>query len=543
MTGIDPAAVKSYDTEVLVVGGGVTGTGVMRDLALRGIHCLLVERKDLNAGASGGNHGLLHSGGRYVSTDLETAVECRTEGEILKRTAPECIDECGGMFVAVEGDDPAFAARFPDQCASAGIDCKPLDLTEAREMEPTLSEKVFAAYALPDATVDPFHLTLCNVKHAQNLNGSIYLPHTEVVGFEIESGVITGALCQDVRTGDAVKIHAKQVVNAAGVWAMNIASLAGCSDISLFFAKGTLVISNSRISNGVINRLRSPGDGDILVPGGTVSILGTTSDKVDGLENVHPSVEEINRNLNEGMAMIPCLEQTRFIRAFSGIRPLLMASDAEADGRKASRGFRLYEHEEQGLKNFASLVGGKLTTYRLMAEKVCDLVAHRLGNTVPCKTTTEPLPSGDGIRWTEPGFAPRYWYQRNDPTDAILCECEIVPRSAVDEIVESTPGAEEHMTLRAIALRSRIGKGSCQGSFCSARVTSYLYDRGIYKCNEGRDHMRDFVSERFKGVRPVLWGMQMPQMELAEALHCGIMGLDLVSRKSIENDDENGPEE
>ena len=64
------------ETDVLVIGGGVTGSGVMRDLALRGIRCLLVDRQDLCAGASGGNHGLLHSGGRYVSTDPESAAEC-----------------------------------------------------------------------------------------------------------------------------------------------------------------------------------------------------------------------------------------------------------------------------------------------------------------------------------------------------------------------------------------------------------------------------------------------------------------------------------
>ena len=72
---------ETFETEALIIGGGATGTGVMRDLALRGIHCLLIDRIDLNAGASGGNHGLLHSGGRYASADSETAAECREEGD------------------------------------------------------------------------------------------------------------------------------------------------------------------------------------------------------------------------------------------------------------------------------------------------------------------------------------------------------------------------------------------------------------------------------------------------------------------------------
>ena len=515
-----------FETEVLIIGGGVTGTGVMRDLALRGIHCLLIDRRDLNAGASGGNHGLLHSGGRYASADAETAAECRQEGEILKRVAAECIDECDGLFVAVEGDDAGYAERFPDHCRVAGIECHALTPAEARELEPGLSEKVFAAYAVPDATVDPFRITLENVNHAQQLTESIYLPHTEVQGFEVEDGVISGVLCKDVRTGTDRRIRARQVVNAAGAWAMDVARLAGCRDVRLLYSKGTLIVSNTRVAKGVINRLRPPGDGDILVPGGTISLLGTTSDNVDSLENIRPTVAEVERNLIEGTAMLPCLEDTRFIRAFSGVRPLLLAAGASADGRKASRGFSLFDHLDQGLSNFVTVTGGKLTTFRLMAERTGDLVARRLGNNKPCITAIEPLPSGDAVRWTEPGFAPRYWYQRRDPTDMILCECEMVPQSAIDSIVESAPGAEEEMTLQAIGVRSRVGKGSCQGSFCSIRVASHLYDRGVYDSRQGLIHTRNFVSERFKGIRPVLWGQQMPQMELAEALHCSLLGLD-----------------
>ncbi len=440
--------------------------------------------------------------------------------------APQCIDDCGGLFAAVEGDDAAFAGRFPEYCAAAGIDCQVLTPAQARELEPALSDRTFAAYAVPDATVDPFRITLENVNHAQQLTGSIYLPHTEVTGFEIEDGVIRAALCRDNRTGQPRRILAKQVVNAAGAWAMDIARLAGCSDVSLLYSKGTLIITNTRVSDRVINRLRPPGDGDILVPGGTVSVLGTTSDTVASPEQLKPTIKEVDRNLVEGVKMVPSLERTRFIRAFSGVRPLIKSAGAETDGRKASRGFTLLAHEDQGVSNFATITGGKLTTFRLMSEKTGDLVAARLGNKTPCKTANEPLPSGDAVRWTEPGFAAHYWFKRQDPQDMILCECEMVPQSAVDKILDAAPGAEKEMTLQSIGVRSRVGKGSCQGSFCAIRVGSYLYDQGVYDSPNGLTHIRDFVSGRFKGVRPVLWGEHMAQAELAEALHCGLMGLD-----------------
>jgi len=522
---VPPPSATSLQTDVLIIGGGVTGAGIMRDLALRGIHSLLIDKRDLCAGASGGNHGLLHSGARYVANDQHAAKECRQENELLKRLAPQCIEQTGGLFVAVEGDDPEFAARFPALCRQAGILCEELSPIEARSLEPHLSEKLIKAYRVPDATIDPFRLALENVDHARTENGSLYLPHTEILGFERVGDQLQAALCRDNRNGTLVKIRAKQFINAGGAWAMNIARLAGCEDVHLLYSKGTLLVSHDRMTNHVVNRLRLPGDGDILVPGGTVSVLGTTSIRTDDLEKVRPTVAEIDVNIREGAVMIPALANARYIRAFSRVRPLLQSGGKGGD-RGATRGFALLDHLDQGVNNFCTITGGKLTTFRIMAEKTSDLVAARLGNTTPCTTASAPLPSGAACRWTEPGAAPKYWYTANNPDDMILCECEMVPQSAIDQIVGCAPGREEEMTLEAIALRSRAGKGPCQGSFCGIRICSYLYDRGYYRDSTGLQHMRNFFNERFKGQRAVIWGQQAAQMELAEALHCGLLGLD-----------------
>lgn len=521
---------ETFETEVLIIGGGVTGSGIMRDLALRGLHCLLIDRKDLNAGASGGNHGLLHSGGRYAASDCDTASECQRESAILKRVASHCIDDCGGLFAAVEGDDRDYAQQFPKHCRAAGIHCQSLTPAEARELEPDLAETVFAAYAVADATIDPFRVTLENVNHAQQLTNSQFLAYTQVEHFEISNGVINSVVCRHVSTGAQRRIVARQFVNAAGAWAKDVAAMAGCLDVNLLYSKGTLLISNTRITDRVINRLRPSGDGDILVPGGTVSLLGTTSDTIDSLTDIRPTVAEVDRNLQQGMALIPTLAHARFIRAFSGVRPLIL--EDHADERQVSRGFKLFDHEAQGIANLATIAGGKLTTFRLMAEKTADLVAQRLGYYGVCKTATESLPAAEPARWTEPGFAPRDWYRRQDPTDSILCECEMVPQSAIDAILRSATGIDKEISMQAIGVRSRVGKGSCQGSFCSIRISSYLYDQGWYDSRQGLEHMRHYVSERFNGVRPVLWGEQMPQMELAEALHCGLLGLDQLEKKS-----------
>ncbi|WP_163337396.1 anaerobic glycerol-3-phosphate dehydrogenase subunit A [Desulfopila sp. IMCC35008] len=529
---------QTVTTDVLVIGGGATGTGIMRDLALRGIHAVLIDKQDLCAGASGGNHGLLHSGARYVLSDPHSAIECREEGAILKRLAPQCIEDTGGLFVAVKGDDESFIKKFPELCKKAAIECEQIDPEQARELEPHLSEELIAAYKVPDATIDPFRLALENVNHARVINDSVYYPHTAVCEFEKSGDTIAAAICIDNQTHQKIRIVAKQYINAGGAWAMDIARLADCQDVNLLYSKGTLLISHDRLTKMVINRLRPPSDGDILVPGGTVSVLGTTSVRTEILENTKPTIEEVDMNVKEGIAMIPSLATARYIRAFSRVRPLVMSGEA-GDDRSVARSFSLMDHEDQGLVNFCTITGGKLTTFRLMAEKTVDLVAKRLGNTTPCATRTEPLTSGDACRWTEPGASPRYWYKANNADDMILCECEMVPQSAIDQIVQCAPGAEKEMTLEAIALRSRAGKGPCQGSFCGIRIGSYLYDRGYYKDQTGLTHMRDFFNERFKGLRTVIWGQQMAQMELAEALHCGLLGLDqLPAEKSSQHNNE-----
>src|SRR4030042_6304531 len=108
-------------TDILVIGGGATGTGVLRDLAMRGFKCILLERRDLAYGTTGRFHGLLHSGGRYVVKDPVAARECYEENQILRRIMPQCIEDTGGYFVLTAQDDPAYVHKFLEGCQKAGI--------------------------------------------------------------------------------------------------------------------------------------------------------------------------------------------------------------------------------------------------------------------------------------------------------------------------------------------------------------------------------------------------------------------------------------
>jgi glycerol-3-phosphate dehydrogenase len=392
-------------------------------------------------------------------------------------------------------------------------------------MEPALSDEIIAAYAVPDASVDPFKLSLDNLADAQ-AHGTRVLRNAKVVAFEKSGRHIQRVVLENRLTGQRYTIEAQQIVNATGAWAGQVAAMAGAR-INVLCSQGSLIITQNRISHRVINRLRQASDADIIVPGGTVSIFGTTSVRIEDPDNTRPTVAEVDAMLPDGIALVPKLAETRFIRAYAGVRPLVQSAPA-SDDRSVSRGFALIDHTAEGIDNFITITGGKLTTFRLMAEKTADRVCDRLGVTAACRTRTTPLPASTAGKWTEPGLTPKMWFQKRDPSDLRLCECEMVPTSVINDISAKIQEECGRPSLRELGQRSRVGKGPCQGAFCSLRLTAHLYNQGLLTEGQGLGELRDFLNERWRGVHPLLWGQAVSQAELQEALHCGLFGLELI---------------
>ncbi len=516
------------ETDVLIIGGGVTGTGIARDLALRGLNTILIEKKDLNAGASGGNHGLLHSGARYVHSDPEAARECQIEQAILKKQAAHCIEETGGLFVAVKGDDENYIQDFPQMCEKLHIQCEKIDPKKALEMEPALSNDLIAAYQVNDASINPFKLSIENMNNAVAL-GSSYLTHTEIESFKIENNKIIYAVARNKTGGETIKIRAKTYVNASGAWAKNIAAMAGIN-INMVFSMGSLLVTSQRITKRVINRLRMPTDGDILVPGGVVSILGTTSKRIKDPDRIYPAVDEVDHIIEQGGQMIPALKESRYIRAYAGVRPLVSMGGDDND-REVSRGFTLLDHKKDGVDNFITITGGKLSTYRLMAEKTSDIVCKKHGITQICKTKTTPLPSTHDGEWSEPGVFIADSIDSKTLHYAYLCECEMVPEKAIKRVIDSIKKNGGRPDLESIAVRTRIGKGTCQGTYCSVRLLSHLCDNKDYTAANGLNDLKLFLNERWKGEHPLLWDQTLVHSSLKEMIHCGLFCLELETRE------------
>lgn len=507
---------KEYD--VIIIGGGITGVGTARDCALRGLKTLLVERFDLTNGATGRNHGMLHSGARYAVTDPESAAECIEENKIIRRIAYHCVDPTGGISVTLPGDEEGYQDLFIRSCLAAGIEAEAIDPAEALLMEPSVNPAITGAVRIPDAAVDPFLLTTANALDA-TLHGATILTYHEVVSFVMESGRVLGVVLADSRTGEKKEFRSRMVVNAAGIWGAHIASLAG-AEIRMLPSKGSLLIFGHRVNKMAINRCRRPSNADILVPGGVVSLLGTTSSKVsfDECDDLRVTAAEVDLLLREGCQLSPVLEQTRVLRAYAGVRPLV-ASDDDPTGRSTSRGIVLLDHETRdGIQGFITVTGGKLTTYRKMAQMATDLVCSKLKVRKKCRTAELPLPGSEKKEDKEGSLSFKAAEARHGSRVAkmdfaqkseVLCGCEHVTRA---EIAYAVKYLDVH-NLIELRRRTRVGMGTCQGSSCLGKVAAALAEE--LGCPEkAREFVHQYVQERWKGIAPICWGEALREAEL-----------------------------
>ena len=382
-----------HAVDVLVIGGGATGAGVLRDLSRRGLKSLLVERSDFGTGTTGRFHGLLHSGGRYVGKDKVAARECIVENRILRRIAPASVEDTGGYFVATPDDPDDYVDAFAENCNLSGVDCDEVRVADLLAKEPALNPKIRRAFRVPDGSIEPWQLIEATVTDARQ-HGSEALAYHRVVGMVLNGGRIAAVNLRDERTGTVSQVWTHFVVSAAGAWASQIAAFANVS-VEMTPGKGTMLIYNHRMTDAVVNRCHRSADGDIMVPVHTVAILGTTDIKVPDPDGYDITREEVQRLVSEGAKMFPDLPRMRILRSYAGVRPLYQPPAATVSGagnRAITRAHAILDHADQGVDNFVSIVGGKLTTHRLMAEETVDAVAAKMGVTAPCTTADEVLP-------------------------------------------------------------------------------------------------------------------------------------------------------
>jgi glycerol-3-phosphate dehydrogenase len=378
--------------DVLVIGGGITGAGVARDAALRGLSVALVERDDFASGTSSRSSRLVHGGVRYLEHGyFHLVFEASRERRILLRTAPHLVRPLPFTWPLYRG------ARLPlwkvnaglwvyDLLASFGNVGRHRLLSRAGVLasEPDLAAlDLIGGARYWDAATDDAGLTLATVLDARSA-GAVVLNHAVAAALTMDGSTVTGATVTDRLAGGSIAVRAQIVVNATGPWTDVIRRQEDpAAPPALLGTKGVhLAVRAERVGNRGAVTLLSPVDGRVMfvLPAGTQTIIGTTdTPTTEPPDEVRASRADVAYLLESVNRFFPGarLEPRDVLAAWAGIRPLIATkgSSLVANPAAASR-----EHAiTTGPRGVITITGGKLTTYRAIAEEVVDLVARRLG--------------------------------------------------------------------------------------------------------------------------------------------------------------------
>ncbi|HEX6966438.1 MAG TPA: glycerol-3-phosphate dehydrogenase [Gemmatimonadaceae bacterium] len=404
------AALERSSFDLLVIGGGITGAGIARDAALRGLSVALVEREDFASGTSSRSSRLIHGGVRYLEHgEIHLVLESSHERQVLRRIAPHLARPLRFLWPVYEN------ARLPRWKLSAGLwlydalslfrnikQHRRLTPSAVERMEPALRQPgLLGGFAYYDAATDDIRLTLANARAAAEA-GAVVVNHAEVQQLIMEDGAVRGAVVMDRLGPRTVQVSARAVVNATGPWSDTIRRLANpASPAGVHGTKGVHVaVPHAHVRNTGALTLLSPIDGRVMfvLPAGMHTIIGTTDTEYDGpLDAVHASADDITYLLRSANAFFPGAHLTRadVVSAWAGIRPLA-EPEAEPSGASDEGSISREHHIAWTAPGLLTITGGKLTTYRVMAKQVVNAVVRATGGAPRPRAATGriPLPGG-----------------------------------------------------------------------------------------------------------------------------------------------------
>ncbi len=411
----DIAALGSQQFDLCVVGGGITGLCVAHDAAARGLAVALLERWDFAAGTSSATTKLIHGGTRYLEQlELGLVREALHERRVLMRLAPHLVRVQPFMIPVYKGHKPSGAAIRTGMALYDALSYdKNWDMPadkhmswhrfmpsqEVVEVEPHLpTEGLKGASVYQDGQApNPMRLCIEFAKTAAT-NGALFANYAPVTGLRIEEGRVTGVEALDELSGQAFGVKAKLVVNCAGIWAVEVMKLLGKPPpVQLSPSKGIHLVTRPLTRRYAVAGFAPSGRRVMIVPWRGKSLVGVTDEYYDGpLDRIRPTVEEAKVLLEDVNGFLPSAKLTLadIEHAYAGARPLI-----HQPGKKASdlsRAYKLFDHASaSGVPGMLSVVGGKLTTSRSLAETVTNHALKLLGMSAKCSTEHLPIGGGD----------------------------------------------------------------------------------------------------------------------------------------------------
>jgi len=401
---LDAIAREKFD--LIVVGGGIIGTGVARDASLRGIKTLLIEKEDFGYGTTSRSSRLIHGGLRYLRMlEFHLVRQDLLEREVLLKIAPHLVhpfpfiipvpnlyyDVALGIGVRMY-DVMASGRSLPSQ--------QHLSKREVLEIEPELDELkgLRGAFMYYDCQA-PFteRLGIENVLSAAE-NGATIANHGELIGFLRSGNDVAGIQVRDCLTGETYKVKSRLVVNAAGHWVDCVRDLLRGSPASTVRrTKGIHLLTPKLTQKGLV--LFSPVDGRLffVMPWLDYTLIGTTDTDYRGdLDDVCADKSDVDYMLTSLKQVFPKLREEDIIYTFAGLRSLVHSGGERPSD--ITREHRVLDHKlKDGIDGLVSVLGGKITAYRAVAKDTVDTVCRKLGVKAKCTTADVPLPGAPAV--------------------------------------------------------------------------------------------------------------------------------------------------
>jgi len=368
--------IKFNMLKVAIIGGGISGLFSAFYLSQSGMDVTLFEKGDLSSGTSGRFHGMLHSGARYAVNDKISAIECISENKRLSNIAENFIDDSGGVFVAANEKEAEFGDRLMKGCADAGIEARDVDPQVVTAKEKHIGD-IKRAISVPDKIVRSYELSVA-IAAKSVINGLNVKTYSNVKRISVNDGEANSLEYE--RSGKIYEDNFDYVINATGPFSNEILESSGLDREEMVASAGAMVVYEGRLVNSVINRMREPSDGDIILPYGSVSIVGTTAVMVDDPNNFSVEDEDIKMMIDDAAVVMPYIKNHRYKRIYYSIRPLSEDEDMETDSRKVSRSFKIAKNSKAS--NVLTVKGGKFTTGRLIGESVARMISSETGERV-----------------------------------------------------------------------------------------------------------------------------------------------------------------
>lgn len=518
--------------DLIVVGGGINGAAIARDAVMRGLSVALFEMRDFSTGATWSSSGMIHGGLRYLKSDPEvTRLACLDSG-FIQKIAPHLIFRIpfvmpwldkGGLTqrVVFELAEVYFDAYDRYQPLKRGKRHTRLTPEELFYVEPGVRRDVLGAITMDEWGIDAQRLTVINAVDAVE-RGANVRNYVRVDGLiRDDNAHVGGVRTYDRISGERAEVFGRAVFNACGPWSMNFARAQGVESVKVRPGKGVHLIFAGRVTNYAVIFEAIDGRQVFICPQQNTTLLGTTDDDYYGdLEQIPVLEDEVRYLLQAGERYFPGLSKYPLIGTTVGCRPTLYEYGPYED--ELSRGHRIWDHARDGAAGFYSMAGGKLASYRVMAEEATDVVCRALGKGGACVTASTALPGGeahdtDVAAFTSLGLgaeaATRILYRHGSRAEQVRELMRDNPRwRAVVDPGEPVTEAEirycirteQVRTLDDLKRRCRLGVGHDAGARASVRAAQILCEELALAPDLVPELVRDFLQARWEDRKGLL---------------------------------------